>query len=127
MIATIDITGVRYTPDEITKRYVRKKIGALDRYLSRHARKTAQVEVKLKQVDRAHGNKYECDVIMYVPDQTLTAKDTTLNMLAAVDIVEEKLRTQLKKYHDAHTDHKGKHNLLGRFKRGESVSAIDQA
>ncbi len=127
MIATIDITGVRYTPDEITKRYVRKKIGALDRYLSRHARKTAQVEVKLKQVDRAHGNKYECDVIMYVPDQTLTAKDTTLNMLAAIDIVEEKMRTQLKKYHDERTDHKGKHNFLGRFKRREYRPSVEES
>ncbi len=127
MIATIDITGVRYTPDEITKRYVRRKIGTLDRYLSRHARKTAQIEVKLKQVDRAHGNKYECDVIMYVPDQTLTAKDTTLNMLAAIDIVEEKMRTQLKKYHDERTDHKGKHNILGRLKRRSHTPSLDEA
>lgn len=117
MITNLDITGVRYTPDEITKRYVHKKIGALDRYLSRHARKTAHADVKLKQVDRAHGNKYECDVILTVPDLTINAKDSTLNMLAAIDIVEEKLRTQLKKYHDEHTDHKAKHNFLGRFKR----------
>jgi len=117
MIENLDITGVRYTPDEATKRYVRKKIGALDRYLSRHARKSVNVEVKLKQVDRANGNKYECDVIMYVPDQTLTARDTTLNMLAAIDIVEEKMRTQLKKYHDERTDHRGKHNFLGKLKR----------
>lgn len=117
MIENLDITGVRYTPNETTKRYVRKKIGALDRYLSRHARKSVNVEVKLRQVDRANGNKYECDVIMYVPDQTIKAGDSTLNMLAAVDIVEEKMRTQLKKYHDERTDHKGKHNLLGRLKR----------
>ena len=117
MIANLDITGVRYTPDESIKRYVRKKIGALDRYLSRHARKSVTVEIKLRQVDRANGNKYECDVIMYLPEQTLTAHDSTLNMFAAIDIVEEKMRTQLKKYHDAHTDHKSKHNLLGRLKR----------
>lgn len=126
MIATIDITGVRYTPDEVTKRYVRKKIGSLDRYLSRHARKSVNVEVKLKQVDRAHGNKYECDVIMYVPDQTLTASDTTLNMLAAIDIVEEKMRAQLKKYHDERTDHKGGHNLLGRLKRRTYRPSLDE-
>lgn len=127
MINSIDITGVRYTPDEITKRYVRKKIGALDRYLSRHARKTVSVEVKLKQVDRAHGNKYECSVIMHVPDQTLTASDTTLNMLAAIDIVEEKMRTQLKKYHDERTDHKGRHNFLGRFKRREYRPSVEES
>jgi putative sigma-54 modulation protein len=117
MITHIDITGVRYTPDELTKKYVKKKIGALDRYLTRHARKTVHAEVKLKEVNRAHGNKYECDVIIKVPDATLTAKDSTLNMLAAIDIVEEKLRSQLKKYHDEHTDHRGRHNIVGRLKR----------
>ena len=117
MIQTINVTGVRYTPDELTKRYVRKKIGSLDRYLSRHTRKSAQVDIKLKTVNRAHGNKYECDVIMHLPETTVMAKDSTLNMLAAVDIVEEKMRSQLKKYHDTRKDHKGKHNFLGRLKR----------
>jgi putative sigma-54 modulation protein len=117
MITHIDVTGVRYTPDELTRKYVKKKIGALDRYLSRHARKTVYVEVKLKEVNRANGNKYECDVILKVPDATMTAKDSTLNMLAAIDIVEEKLRAQLKKYHDEHTDHRGRHNIVGRLKR----------
>lgn len=112
----IDITGVRYTPDALTKRYVTKKIGSLDRYIGRHARKTAQAEIKLKEVNRAYGNKYECDVIMYVPDATITAKDSTVNMLAAVDIVEEKLRTQLKKYHDERSNHRGHHGIVTRFK-----------
>lgn len=117
MGAHIDITGVRYTPDELTKRYVRKKIGGLERYLGRHARKTFRAEVKLKEVNRAHGNKYQCDVIIHVPESTFTAKDSTLNMLAAVDIVEEKLKNQLKKYHESKTDHRGRHDFLGRFKR----------
>lgn len=112
----IDITGVRYTPDALTKRYVMKKISDLDRYIGRHARKSAKAEVKLKEVNRAYGNKYECDVIMYLPETTLTAKDSTVNMLAAVDIVEEKLRTQLKKYHDEHTEHRDRHGVVARFK-----------
>jgi putative sigma-54 modulation protein len=112
----VDITGVRYTPDALTKKYVTKKIGALDRYVGRHARKTAAAEVKLKEVNRAYGNKYECDVIIHVPEATITAKDSTVNMLAAVDIVEEKLRAQLKKYHDERTDHRGPHGLVTRFK-----------
>lgn len=117
MMKVINITGVRYTPDELTKRYVRKKIGSLDRYLSRHTRKSAWVDIKLKEVNRAHGNKYECDVIMHLPETTVLAKDSTMNMLAAVDIVEEKLRSQLKKYHDTRKDHRGRHDLLGRLKR----------
>ena len=75
-----------------------------------------EAEVKLKLVNRANGNKYECDVIIHLPEQRITAKDTTMNMLAAVDIVEEKLRVQLKKYHDTHKDHRARHNLLRRIK-----------
>lgn len=117
MIQTINITGVRYTPDEATKRYVRKKIGSLDKFLARHARKSTTVDIKLKEVNRAHGNKYECDVIFHLPEATIMAKDSTLNMLAAVDIVEEKLRVQLKKYSETRSDHRAKHDLLGRIKR----------
>ena len=99
----IDITGVRYTLDEATKRYVTKKVERLTRFLPRHARKSAKAEVVLKEVNRANGNKYECDVVITVPGKKIAAKDTTMNMLAAVDIVEAKLTTQLKKYHDEHT------------------------
>ena len=100
MITHIDITGVRYQVDDVTKKYVMKKIGRLDRFLPRHARKTAAAEVVLKEVNRANGNKYKCDINLKLPQKTITAKDSTLNMLAAVDIVEAKLTTQLKKYHD---------------------------
>ncbi|HEY0965445.1 MAG TPA: ribosome-associated translation inhibitor RaiA [Candidatus Saccharimonadales bacterium] len=118
MIQSIVISGVKYTPDEQTKKYVRQKIGRLDRFLPRHARKTASAEVKLKQVNRDHGNKYEAEIILRVPNRDLTAKDSTLNMYAAVDIVEHKLASQLKKYKDANVSHIGKTRAaLSRFKR----------
>ncbi len=113
----IDITGVRYTPDELTKRYVRRKIGGLDRFLNRHARKTMRVEVKLSEVNRKNGNKYECDVTLIVPEARFNAKDSTLNMLAAVDIVEEKLKNQLKRYSEEKSNHRGRHDVLGRMRR----------
>jgi putative sigma-54 modulation protein len=118
MINRISITGVKYDVDEATKKYVIKKISRLDRYLPRHARKTASAEVLLKEVNRAHGNKYEAEVIVHVPNKTLTAKDSTVNILAALDIVEAKLATQLHKYKMTATDHNGRHGMLARFKRG---------
>ena len=117
MIEAIDITGVKYELDETTKKYVAKKIGRLDRYLPRHARKSVKAEVVLKQVNRDHGNKYEAEVILHVPDKLLTAKDSTVNMLAAVDIVEAKIVTQLRKYKEATMPHVGRRGMLSRFKR----------
>lgn len=118
MIQSIAISGVKYEVDDKTKRYVTRKIGQLDRFLPRHARKSVTAEVKLKQVNRDHGNKYEAEVILYVPDKQLTAKDSTVNMIAAVDIVEAKISSQLKKYKDRHVAHTGKTRaVLSRFKR----------
>lgn len=117
MIESIEITGVKYEVDEVTRKYVMKKIGRLDRYLPRHARKTARAEVKLRQINEAHGNKYEAEVILHVPDKILTATDSTMNVLAAIDIVEAKLAMQLHKYKDTSIAHLGRRGVLGRFKR----------
>jgi putative sigma-54 modulation protein len=117
MIEAIDITGVRYDVDVTTRKYIAKKIGRLDRYLPKHARKSVTAEVKLKEVNRDHGNKYEAEIILNVPDRVLMAKDSTLNVLAAVDIVEAKLVTQLRKYKQAIVPHVGRRGVLSRFKR----------
>ena len=116
MIEQLTITGVKLELDAATKKYVAKKIARLDRYLPKHARKSASADVKLKQVNRDHGNKYEAEVIFNVPDKTLTAKDSTVNVLAAIDIVEAKLVTQLRKYKDGVTPAR-RRSMLGRLKR----------
>lgn len=100
MIASIDITGIKYNVNEKTEKYVMEKVGKLDRYVPSHARKTIVADVKLQQVNRDHGNKYEAEVILHIPNKTIIAKDTTMNMMAAIDIVEAKLVTQLRKYKD---------------------------
>lgn len=119
----ITITGVKYELDDTTKKYVTKKIGRLDRYLPKHARKSATAEVKLKEVNRDHGNKYEAEVILHVPGHKITAKDSTVNMLAAVDIVEAKLVAQLRKYKQATVAHIGRRGMLSRFKRSYAREA----
>ncbi|OYX36867.1 ribosomal subunit interface protein [Candidatus Saccharibacteria bacterium 32-50-10] len=118
MIAQVEITGVgAYTVDEPTKKYIKKKIGSLERLAPRHARKSMHAEVKVAEVNRDKGNKYEVEVNISVPDKELTAKDSTLNVLAAVDIVEAKLAVQLRKYKQETVPHVGRRKLLARFKR----------
>jgi putative sigma-54 modulation protein len=117
MITQIKITGISYEVDEVTRKYVIKKIGSLDRYLPRHARKSVVAEVKLEQVDHDHGNKYEVEVILNVPGKVITAKDSTGNMLAAVDIVELKIQSQLRDYKQTTIAHIGRRGIMSRFKR----------
>lgn len=101
MIASIDITGIKYNVSDKLEKYVVEKVGKLDRYVPPHARKTIVADVKLRQVNRDHGNKYEAEVILKVPEKTIIAKDSTMNMHAAIDIVEAKLIAQLRKYKDS--------------------------
>ena len=117
MIQITDITGIKYDVDEATRKYVTRKIGRLERYLPRHARKSASAEVKLKQIDKSHGNKYEAEIILSVPDKVLAAKDTSSNILATIDIVEAKLAGQLRRYKIETIPHLGRGRILSRFKR----------
>lgn len=106
MIASVEITGIKYEVSERTRKYAIDKIGKLDRYVPAHVRKSMSADVKLREVNREHGNKYEAEVIIHVPNKVITATDTTLNMMAAIDIVEAKLIAQLRKYKDAVVDRK---------------------
>ena len=117
MINSIEITGIKYDLDETTRRYVNKKIGRLDRYLPRHARGSVSADIKLKEVNKDHGNKYEAEIVINVPDKVITAKDSTVNMLAAIDIVEAKIVAQLRKYKQTALAHVGRRGVMSRFKR----------
>ena len=54
---------------------------------------------------------------MHLPKETLTAKESTINMFAAIDIVEAKMSNQIKKYKQTHTDPKLYRRLTSRFKK----------
>lgn len=98
MIKQIDIVGDGIGLKDDVKKYIIKKVGKLDRYIPRHARKSVHAEVKMRENGDKSGNKYECEVILHVPGEQITAKESTLNMFAAVDIVETKLKNQLHRY-----------------------------
>lgn len=119
MIEKIDITGIKLDLDDDIKRYVSKKIGKLDRYIPRHARQSVHAEVRLMNIGQQHGNTYECRVLLHLPEETVDARDSTMNVFAAIDIVEEKLKNQLKRYKDIRLERRIKAaGVLGRLKRG---------
>ncbi|MDR0591420.1 MAG: HPF/RaiA family ribosome-associated protein [Candidatus Nomurabacteria bacterium] len=117
MSIKIDKVGIGYSVDEVTSKYIDKRIGRLDRFLPRHSRKTATATVTIKQVNRSHGNKYGVEVVLSVPNKTITAKDESSNVLAVVDILEVKLASQISRYKAEVVPHIGKHRFLSRIKR----------
>ncbi|MBP7766962.1 ribosome-associated translation inhibitor RaiA [Candidatus Saccharibacteria bacterium] len=102
MIKKIEIKGVHTKIDPKLFDYVNKKIGNLDKRLPHHARESAHAEVFLKEHKPQKQKKYECEVVLHLPHETITISESTLNMFAAVDIAEDSLKNQIVKYRDKH-------------------------
>ena len=108
MISQIDITGKnKYEIDENTQKYTRKH----------NAKKTVSAKVVIEQINGANDNKYEVEAILTIPDKTLVAKDQSSNVLAAVDIVEAKLESQIRRYKTEKNPRIGKSSIMAKFKR----------
>lgn len=96
-----DVTGRNFEVEDRLKDYVDEKIGGLERYVPKTARPAAHATVVLS--DDPNGredNRYVCDVVLKVPGAELVSREGTVNIYAAVDIVEAKLRSQLETYKD---------------------------
>ena len=117
MFAKFELNTVHTSIDPSLKRYVNKKIGGLDKYVPRHSRSSAHVEVHLKESKTKDANGFACEVTLFLPQQTLVVKETAPNLFAAVDIAEAKLKLQLKKYKDRHASGKLHRHLMARFKK----------
>ena len=117
MLQRFEISGVHTVVDQPLRKYVTKKIGGLDRYVPRHTRKSAHAEVHLKERKAKDNNSCVCEVTLHLPHQTIVIKEVSLNMYAAVDIAEAKLKMQLQKYKDLYISGKSRRHLMGRFLR----------
>jgi putative sigma-54 modulation protein len=116
----LEIDGVHKLDNRDISRYINKKIGGLDKYLPRHARKSAHAEVKVREEKVKDKKVCMCEVVLHLPHDTLTAKESTMNMFAAVDIVEEKIKIQAKKYKEKNRPARGARlrSALQKFSRG---------
>ena len=113
----LDINSVHTQVDDNLRKYLTRKIGHLDKYLSRHDRSSAHAEIMLKE-GRVSGKKqFTCEVTMHVPGDVINVSETTLNMFAAIDIVEAKLKQQIKKHKDLRQNGKLHRRLFTRLGR----------
>jgi ribosomal subunit interface protein len=115
-----EIHGAHTVVNDRLKVYVTKKIGGLDRYMSKHSRQSAHGEVHLKERKLKNNNNCTCEAVLHLPHQTIVVKESAMNMYAAVDIVEVKLKQQLQKYKELHGSGKLHRHLFGRFQRRAS-------
>lgn len=116
MIEKIEITGRQADITEDMKKYASRKIGKLDRYVAKHARTSLRAEIKLRENKSKDRKIFTATVLLHMPHEVVEASESTINMFAAIDIVEEKLKYQLRKYKEQHGDAKMRRTLFARFR-----------
>ncbi len=98
----VQLSSRQYEIDADLEAYVERKLGRLDRYLPRqHKAKAMRVEI-FRDPSGKEDNKYKVKAYLEVPGPDIVADTATLNPYAGVDIVEEKLKLQIRKYKDKH-------------------------
>jgi ribosomal subunit interface protein len=78
---------------------------------------SAHAEVRLKETTKGTKKTCFCEVTLHIPGDTITVSESTINMYAAVDIVESKLKNQIIKFRETHVGGKHKRHLFARFRR----------
>lgn len=116
MIERLTISGVHMHVGDDLQKYVKRKIGRLDRYVPRAEQDTVTVDVKLKEGRAQQKDDRVCEVIMHLSQETIAIQEATVNIFAAVDIAETKLKVALKKYKMTHVNPRFHQRLLRRLK-----------
>ena len=117
MIQNIDVQGIKVEVDDKLREYIQKKLGRLDRFVSRHDRESLRADVTLKEEVTKGRKLYQCEVIMHLPHDKIVTKESTINVYAAVDIVEAKLQNQLRKHKQLHGNPSMRRRLVAKLRR----------
>lgn len=95
----VEINGKNFELEQDIEKYVQKKLTKLTRKLPKNVREAAHAIVTLKHSPKKKSERFEADIVLRLPPkEELIAKESTVNIFAAVDIVESKLESQLEKY-----------------------------
>lgn len=117
MLKKFEIQGIHTTVSDELRKHVNKKIGNLDKYISRHNRESAHAEVFLKESKAKDNSHCTCEVTLFLPHQTIVVKESSQNMYSAIDVAEVKLKQQLQVYKDTHGNGSFHRHVVARFRR----------
>lgn len=117
MLKTIQIDGIHTKLNPNIEDYVYQKIGQLDKFIPKKYRQSVKVDVKLKEAKTKTKDKFTCEVIFKLPQETITVHEKAQTFEASIDLSEDKLKTQLKKYKDKHSDPRLHRRLANNLKK----------
>ncbi len=121
-----ELTGRNFEIDDKMREYVEEKICSLDKYLPKNARGTATCAVVLEDDPSGReDNRFVCEAVLYLAGSQLVSREGTVNVYAAIDIVQAKLKPQLSKYKQLHTTQPRRLRMLSRLSWRKSVPEIE--
>lgn len=114
----IQLSGRKYDIDKNLRKYVESKLGRLDKYLPRdHKAIAMRVEI-FRDPSGREDNRYKVTAVLEVPGPDIVAETATINPHSAVDIVEAKLKDQIRKYKDKNKPkHVGVKGMWGKIRQ----------
>lgn len=92
----ISHSGFELTKDIV--KYVEKKAESLIKFVPRRQRQSLHFEFKLKEEQGHKKNKCTAEMVLRMPHARLTAEESTINIFAAIDIIDAKMASQLRKF-----------------------------
>ena len=109
----LQTTGRHFELDDKILAYVHDKLGKLDKFLPRNSRDGVSGAVVL-ELDESltKDNRCICEVIIEVKGERMVAKEATVNMYAAIDICEQKVKSQILNYKSKHDPGKNRRQRL---------------
>ena len=121
MVQRFDLIGVHTSIDEAARSYANDKLASLDRYIPKHGRQSAHLQVRLQE-ERVNGKKQAiCEATLHLPRHTISLKERGSSLTASIDILHSRLKQQIKRYKDEFTNHKRYRRLFARINRGTIV------
>jgi ribosomal subunit interface protein len=117
MLRRLDIIGVHYALSDRLRADITKQLGRLDRYIPKHARESAHMEVRLREAKHEGRVLPECEVSLKLPRETIVLKEFGATIYAAVDIAEDKLKQQIKRYKDQLPSGERSQHIFARLRR----------
>lgn len=113
----IDVVGRDYEVDEETRERIRKRFDRIGSQVSEQAR--------LQVVLREEGNpsiadKYVAEATLRLKDKTLHARERATRMEAAIKVLSQNIRRQVKRHRDLRRKRSTTRHLVGRAKGHEA-------
>ena len=75
---SIEISGTNYKLSDQEQDYIDRKCRKLVNHMPMHSRRSAFVSAKISLLTQPGDDKYQCDVVLTLPDKTLVASEQPL-------------------------------------------------